>query len=140
MREPGIFWWPGQLPAGIVNREISSTLDLLPTILDIADVEIPGDRVVDGYSLREMLLENLPGPRNTMFYYRGNDLRAVRHGPWKAHYITTSDRGREAVEQNPPVLFNLDKDPGEQHNVAETNPEILEEIYRIRMEHEKTFD
>ena len=140
MREPGIFWWPGNVPSGIVHTGISSTLDILPTLLDLAGVQSLENRVLDGYSLREMLLDRAESPRKEMFYYRGRELRAIRVGPWKAHFVTTSDMGRDPVEQDPPFLFNLEVDPGEQYNVADGNTEVIESILKFRSDHERTFD
>jgi arylsulfatase A len=139
-REPGIFWWPGKIPAGSVNAGLSSTLDMLPTILDFAGSGLPDDRILDGFSLREMLIENGRSPRRAMFYYKGKNLQAIRLGPWKAHYITTSELGKDPAEHDPPLLFNLEEDPGERYDVAKENTEILEVIRKLRIEHEKTFD
>ena len=139
MRVPGIFWCPGNVQAGSENMEISSTLDLLPTILDIAGVEAPDDRVLDGYSLKDMLLKGAPSKRNEMFFYRGNTIRAIRMGPWKAHYVTTDEMGKNPESLDSPVLYNLNHDPGEKYDVAEENPEVLAEMEKLKEAHKNTF-
>ena len=96
--------------------------------------------LICGHWYYEMLIDNAPGPRSSMFYYKGKNLQAIRSGPWKAHYITTDELGKDPVEQDPPLLFNLDKDPGEHYNVADENPEILELIRKLMLEHERTFE
>jgi arylsulfatase A-like enzyme len=138
-REPGIFWWPGTVPEGSVNTGLSGTLDILPTILDFAGSKLPDDRIMDGYSLREMLTDQAQSPRKAFFYYKGKNLQAIRSGPWKAHYRTTNEFGKNPVEHDPPLLFNLEEDPGEKYDVANENPEILEAIQKLRIKHEKSF-
>jgi arylsulfatase A len=57
-----------------------------------------------------------------LFYYRNNDLRAVRSGPWKLHEFGE--------------FYNLDKDIGEKTDVAAQHPDIvgrlLEQLEKIR--------
>lgn len=48
MRVPGIAWWPGTVPAGRLNREIASTMDLLPTALALAGGHLLANRALDG--------------------------------------------------------------------------------------------
>ena len=41
-------------------------------------------------------------------------LMAVRHGPWKAHFITPVAYGTDKpVDHDPPLLFPLGRDPGD---------------------------
>jgi arylsulfatase A-like enzyme len=66
-----------------------------------------------------------------MFYYRGAQLYAVRHGPFKAHFITKPAYGAgAAVKHDPPLLYHLGHDPSEKHDVAARHPEALEAIGR----------
>jgi arylsulfatase A-like enzyme len=137
MREPTIFWQPGAIKPGVVT-DIGSTLDLLPTFCALAGVKAPADRVLDGYDLSAALRSKGRSPRQTMFYWRGSKLYAVRHGAFKAHFITRSEYGGEPeVTHATPELYNLDHDPSEKWNVAAKRPEIIAEISRIAEEHKK---
>lgn len=142
MREPMIAWWPGTIPAGTVVRELGSTLDLFTTFVALADGQLPGDRVYDGYDLRPVLLGEGPSPRDAMFYYRGNELYAVRKGPFKAHFVTENAYGedRRKTRHDPPLLFHLGLDPGERHDVAMRHPEVIDEIRRIAEAHLRTVE
>ena len=51
IRVPGIVRWPGVLPAGEVNDKTVCSLDLLPTLCELASVAPPADRELDGTSL-----------------------------------------------------------------------------------------
>lgn len=131
MREPGLAWWPGTVPAGSVQPAVTSTMDLFTTALAMGGVEAPDDRIIDGKNLLPLLKgESKDEVRETYFYYRGEQIYAVRKGPWKAHFITqweyTPDN--QYTEHETPLLFNLDHDPSEQYNLAEQHPEVISEI------------
>jgi len=139
MREPTIFWQPGRIQPGVVHG-IGSTLDILPTACKLAGATIPDDRYLDGLDLSPVLFGNDESPRKTMFYYRGQQLYAVRKGAFKAHFITeteyTKDKNRQ--QHDPPLLFNLMHDPSEKYNVADKHPEVLAEIAKIVEQHKAT--
>src|SRR5215475_645513 len=138
MREPTIFWRPGAIKPGVVT-DIGSTLDLLPTFCALAGAPAPSDRVLDGYDLSEVLQGKGRSPRQTMFYWRGSKLYAVRHGSFKAHFITQSEYGADApVTHATPELYNLDQDPSEKWNIAATRPEVIAEIRRLAEAHKQS--
>jgi arylsulfatase A-like enzyme len=135
MRVPGIAWWPGKIPANTVNRGMASTMDLFVTSLKLGGAAVPSDRVIDGVDLRPTLLDGKPSPRDTYFYYRGEQLFAVRQGPFKAHYFTQTGYGQPKPDAHtPPLLFHLGVDPGETYNVAAAHPDVLS---RLQVEVEK---
>ncbi|MEO1993659.1 MAG: sulfatase, partial [Planctomycetaceae bacterium] len=74
MREPGLAWWPGRIPAGRVTSELGCTMDIYATALKLAGVPQPKDRIVDGVDLSPILFGSGPSPRRSMFYYRGTRL------------------------------------------------------------------
>jgi arylsulfatase A-like enzyme len=141
MREPTVFWWPGTIQPGVV-MEMGSTLDLLPTLGRLARANVPEDRVLDGLDLSPTLLENKPSPRSQMIYYHGDEVFAVRQGMYKAHFKTkTSYQGqREAEVHDPPLLFHLGHDPGEQHDVAKSHPEVVKRLQGLKADHEATVE
>jgi arylsulfatase A-like enzyme len=128
MREPGIAWWPGKIKP-VVSHELASSLDFLPTMLALAGVPLPSDRILDGVDMAPILFGPGKSRRETMFYYRGTELYALRKGPFKAHFITKPGYGPGETERHdPPLLFNLNEDPSESIDVARTHPEVLAEI------------
>lgn len=129
MREPGIFWWPGRVQAGVVAQDIASTMDVFTTCLKLAGATVPEDRVIDGLDLTPLLTGKGPGPRDVMFFYRGVQLYAVRKGPFKAHFITRSGYGPDKPQpHDPPLLYHLGHDPGEKFDVARDHPEVIADI------------
>jgi arylsulfatase A-like enzyme len=138
MREPSIFWGPGILKPQVV-MELGTTMDLLPTFCSMANVEIPEDRIYDGFDLSPVLKGSGGSPREVVFYYRGEDIYAIRKGAYKAHFITQGEYGPPAKEiHDPPLLFNLEVDPSEQTDIASQHPEVLLEMKRIVEEHRAT--
>ncbi|KAL2088478.1 hypothetical protein ACEWY4_015377 [Coilia grayii] len=137
MREPAIAWWPGHIPAGTVSRQLGSVMDLFTTSIALAGLVAPDDRVLDGLDLRPVLFNNSVIDR-PIFYYRGNEMMAVRVGPYKAHYWTWSNSWEEfnkginfcpgeevagitthTQEEHTlqPLIFHLGRDPGEKYPI-----------------------
>ncbi|TRY96188.1 hypothetical protein DNTS_026764 [Danionella cerebrum] len=90
MREPAIAWWPGRIPAGTVSQQLASVMDLFSTSLAVAGLPPPDDRIIDGLDLSPVLFNSSLLDR-PIFYYRGNQMMAVRIGQYKAHYWTWSN-------------------------------------------------
>jgi len=138
MREPCIFWWPGTIRPAVVH-DLGATMDLLPTILKLAGAEVPADRVLDGFDLRPVLSGRGHSPRDTVFYYRGMRLYAVRKGPYKVHFITQSAYGKDKpVAHDPPLLYHLGNDPAEKFDVAKDHPDVIAEIRQEVERHRRT--
>jgi uncharacterized sulfatase len=140
MREPAIFYWPGKIEPEVVAG-IGSGLDFLPTLAAIAGADLPGDRLYDGVDLSETLLRGGPSPREELFFWRFQDVFAVRKGPYKAHFTTMNSFSTQPPEQHQsPLLFNLEVDPSEQFNIADQHPEVVAELSRLVADHKKTIE
>ncbi|HVR30376.1 MAG TPA: sulfatase-like hydrolase/transferase, partial [Thermoanaerobaculia bacterium] len=136
VRVPGIAWWPGRVPAGVVSQELSGTLDLFTTALALAGVPLPQDRFIDGVDLSPVLFGEGASPRDTHVYYRDTQLYALRKGWWKAHFRSRSGYGPDpVVTHDPPALYHLGRDPGEQHDVGAQFPEVLADLEREAERH-----
>jgi arylsulfatase A len=139
MREPAIAWWPGTVPAGVTTQEMASTMDLYVTAIKLAGGAVPDDRPIDGYDITPLLTGKGKSPRDTMYFYRGTKLFAVRHGPWKAHFLTQAAYGSKdaPVDHDPPLLYHLGRDPGEKTDVAKDNAEVVKRLKDIVATHRK---
>lgn len=140
MRVPGVAWWPKKIKAGSVTHELASSMDLFSTILHWADVEIPKDRMIDSVDMSPILFGKGKSQRDTMFYYRGSELFAIRKGQFKAHFQTApgyaGNRIQEKFEKHEtPLLFNLSQDPSERFDVAKKYPDVLADIQRELEQH-----
>jgi len=139
VRTPAIFWWPGTIKPAVVT-DVGSAMDLFVTAARLAGAEPPSDRPIDGLDLRAALTSGSRGPARTLFYYWDSELRAVRKGPYKAHFITSGayGEGEPRTEHNPPLLFNLAEDPGERFDVAAAHPDVIADLQREAAAHRKT--
>lgn len=132
-RVPGIFWGPGRVRAGTV-RGVGSQLDLLPTIAGFAGIELAADRPLDGTSLVGTLTSTSPSPRETVAYYRQGEVYALRHGRYKAHFVTEGVYGdpEPRVVHEPPVIFDLSRDPGERYPIETPPDALIDEFRRLK--------
>lgn len=118
MREPTVVRWPGKIPAGKLNDELMTTMDLLPTFAKLAGAAIPTDRVIDGKDIWPTLIGKALTPHELFFYHSGNQLQAVRSGKWKLYV----NKGK------PTQLYDLESDIGERNNVVKSNPEVVQRL------------
>jgi len=112
-RIPLIVNAPGQVAPGEVDT-VTSLLDIAPTLLDLAGVDIPG--TLDGGSVMPLVGGSDP-ERTVMGEYLGEGAVApvfmLRRGRLK--YVWS--------EPDPPQLYDLAADPHELTNLASTSPE-----------------
>ncbi|HEX7360986.1 MAG TPA: sulfatase [Bryobacteraceae bacterium] len=144
VRVPCIFRWPGHLPEGETLTGITSLMDIFPTFVQMAGGKLPGGRIIDGKSLLDYMKGESGCPRNRFFYYFGRRLFAVRVGDWKLSFIerNRTPRGRltKPVYCHPPQLYNLAKDPGEQHDVASDHPKMVDRLSNVALDFQSTMD
>lgn len=143
VRVPCIIRWPGHIPADSVCDKIASTMDLLPTLAELAGTELPG-HPIDGISILR-LLEAAPtiSPRESLYYYYGTQLQCVRKGRWKLHFPHSYRSYRDVAPGKDGVpgptsqgesgleLYDLDNDVGEQHNLVDRYPEIVRKLQAL---------
>ncbi|XP_049623763.1 arylsulfatase L [Suncus etruscus] len=165
VRVPGIFRWPGVLPPGRVVSAPTSLMDVFPTLARLGGARVPQDRVIDGRDLMPLLLGTTPdAPHEFLMHYCENRLHAVRWYEaagdivWKVHYTTPLFHppgagacygrgvcpcsGPGVVHHDPPLLFDLSRDPGETHVLTpHTEPrfqEVMDKVRRAVDAHKKT--
>jgi arylsulfatase A-like enzyme len=139
VRTPAIFWWPGTIRPSVVT-DIGSEMDLFATAAALAGAALPTDRVIDGVDLRRLLNGTGSNLGRVLFYYWDDELRAVRKGAYKAHFITSGayGEGEPRREHNPPLLFNLADDPSERHDVAALHPDIVADLVKEAEAHRRS--
>lgn len=128
-RVPFIAAGPGITRRGLLNGTFTQVLDIVPTVLDYAKVQVPGGKFagrpiesLEGASLKPLLANPLLRtlhPSDAFFGWELWARRAGRQGNWKI------------VWQNPPwgpkerwALYDVVKDPAEQHDLSESHPAI----------------
>ena len=142
---PAFFTWPGHIPEGVQRDDLMSSLDIYPTILDYAGINIPDTAA--GINLREHLEKQTPVKREKLFgaiyptaathegefperdvyalyvrtdkwkyvYYPRAVEGDVAQRPWKLHHILAEAPLRNRGDEN---LYLLESDPYERHDLS----------------------
>ncbi|MFT5465713.1 MAG: arylsulfatase A [Verrucomicrobiales bacterium] len=139
IRVPGILRWPGRIEAGTSSDTPVCGVDLLPTLCELAGVETPTDRAIDGTSFTPVF-EGKPIERETPLYWHlyhaPGPKVAMRDGDWKL----LADLDIELIERPPNLtaaqneankmaeltdfqLYNLKDDTAESQQLLEAQPE-----------------
>ena len=133
MRVPALAWWPGIIPAGTDCPEVMGMLDILPTLASLAGAPLPTGRRLDGIDISPHL-RGIPGtpPAHDVFhYFSGLKLMAIRKGPWKLHFGSTTEKRTPANAKGGPELYHLADDPGESRNVAAQHPDMVASLMEL---------
>lgn len=149
-RVPAIFVWPGQIPAGQVSDAMITSMDLISLFSDLAGIEMPKDRKIDGKNIIELLIgKTEQSPHEYFHYYNGLSLQGVRNEKWKLQlprdisdqpYWARSGSAlrKPYLSLKQPLLFDMKNDVGEKKNVISKHPEVAEklekEAKRVRKE------
>lgn len=129
-RVPFIARWPNRIPAGTVIREPSLSMDLFPTVAQLAGAPVPQDRIIDGRDIWP-LLAAIPGaksPHETFYFYSRGRFDAVRWQNWKYYPAVHSEKTAMSGETHrdyPPALYNLATDIAESRDVSRDHPEVV---------------
>lgn len=141
-----VLWvhWPAKLNSGTSSREVAAHIDLMPTILDACQVEVPEGVQLDGRSFLKLLTgEQNEWPERPLVIqsHRGDQPVRYHHfltrlGRWKL--LHGSGFGREEFEGQPEFeLYDVVDDPGETENLIDQRPEVAA---RLRGAYNRWFD
>ena len=121
-RVPCLVRWPERIAPGTRVTEMTSALDLLPTLGRLTGAPVPVDRLLDGADISELIgLDGPPVDADRCFFFIGGaNIEAVRVGRWKLH---VRKGGTELFE-----LYDLASDVGEVTDVSDDHPDIVAEL------------
>jgi arylsulfatase A-like enzyme len=123
-RVPAIILWKGKIEGGSVSADMARSIDLYPTLLQLAGASTDMDQDIDGLDLSDFFFGRQASPVTEMIYERGGRIKALRKGDWKI-VRTGSGNDTEGIE-----LYNLKRDISERYNVADQYPEIAEDLVK----------
>jgi len=137
-RVPLIASWPGHIPAATVSGEMGMNIDLLPTITEAAQIDLPEDHELDGRSLLPVLSGKGETSHEYLFFFNNEDVVAIRdrkwklvtHGYYRKLYIAFDRAGPKHGHPGPYfLLFDMEDPEPERYSLARDNPEVVDRLY-----------
>ena len=110
VRSPLVISWPGVIKAGTVVTQICSAMDLMPTLAELAGVDVVSTKPIDGMSIAPVFLDEKAS---------WSDRTLVHH--WKERVSVRTQRFRLDYEGR---LYDMDKDPGQHVELNDSQPEV----------------
>ena len=142
-RVPMILKWPDIVNAGRTSIHAVSLNDILATMADITDYELPSDAAEDSFSMLSILLgEQNNYKRESVIHHSVDGYFAIRKGKWKLNVCAGSGGWSNPVESKAEELglpwlqlYDMDSDPGEKENLADEHPDIVNELKELLSKH-----
>ena len=144
-RVPCIVKYPNKINSGTVIDEPLMGIDWLPTFANVTGSSMSSNKI-DGKNIWPLLIsETRKSPHEALyFYYRANELHAVRSGEWKLYFprsyrsLNGKNGGKDGIpvkyEQNvvnEKQLYNLKEDPSELNNIVNDHPNIVSKLEKM---------
>jgi arylsulfatase len=130
IRVPFFMYWPGKLPEDREIAQYAAHIDLLPTVLDLAGISLPGGVELDGRSLVGAIEgESVSWADRPLFFHWGRGLPepyrnvAVRRGAHKlvAHTSYEAELGEFQ-------LFDIARDPFEITDISAAHEGVVADL------------
>lgn len=144
IRVPSVMMWKNHIKPQTVIDVPTSLMDIFPTLVSaVFRGTLPDDRIIDGKNIYPLLTgKDSTPPHRFLFHYCGTDIHAARYTPgngedvFKVLYATprwTDDtegcgfmchcNERHVIRHDPPLLYNIAKDPSETIPLNADDPE-----------------
>lgn len=135
-RVAGIMRWPGVIEPGAKSNQLISSVDLFPTICDLVDVQLPGDRVIDGVSILNVLRGDPFLREKPLFWniaYTHSPNMALRFGKYSLlgyfDPIESADEFKQDWIKSATLtsfeLYDLDNDPRQEKDLKYKDHELF---------------
>jgi len=165
-RVPAIAQWAGRVPAGSVIASPAMGIDLFPTLLGLAGLDLPRDRTIDGRNIEGLLSgRESASPHEALFFFNANVIDGVRGGRWKYYRWVNQymwplpldkvstvagravQRGHRYTDPQTeatappltPLLFDLTADTSESYNVITQHPDDAARLHSAIEQWEREF-
>ena len=128
VRTPFLARWPAVIQPGQVSDHLAAFWDFLPTFSELTGSEKPAQ--TDGISFLNTLIGKKQNEKHNFLYWEFFELggkQAILKGKWKAIRLNV----REIPEKQVFELYDLENDPGETNNVAESHPLMVKEFMEL---------
>lgn len=124
--------WPGTIPGGRTVDAMSMNFDQFATVLELAGIEPPDDRVIDGRNIMPVLRSNETSPHDTLYFFWRDQLLAIHHENWKYHrHHQVEDVNVypwPTITKKSPYMYDLRTDRNESYSVLGNHPDVAEKL------------
>jgi arylsulfatase A-like enzyme len=127
IRSPAIINWPKNIPSGQVINEPGVAMDIFPTFLTAAGVDL-NQYELDGKNILPMVIEGKKSSHDGLFWEM-NEQTAVRKDKWKL--VLNGYLVEDVPSEDNVHLFDLENDMAESINLKEKYPQITKELKKI---------
>ena len=120
IRVPWAMRWHGNIKPGSMIHDPIISLDLIPTLIEVAGSESKPEWKLDGRSILARITGKVNSlPTRPLFWRQNGTIgdRSLREGNWKIHHQRSSG--------GPPKLYNLHDDIGEKNDLSTKHPDIF---------------
>jgi arylsulfatase A len=121
IRVPGLAYWPGRIPAGVVSEDVMHLTDLLPTFVEAAGGETQSSWHVDGVNQLDVWMGKTRCAGRRLFWEwesEGSRQLAAMEGRFKL----------VVIEGGKPELYDVVGDPAERRDLSAQYPELTKEL------------
>ncbi len=129
VRTPCIIKWKNKIPKGKVSDNIIASIDIYPTLLDLAGVD-KSLYDLDGVSLKEFIFNpDKVKPRDEYLYVKEGKIVGIRKNEW----VFLPQTGKRFIPKDffEQELFNIMSDTGQKLNMIKRNREKALEMRKL---------
>ena len=128
IRVPAVAVWPNRIAAGEASDAVALTMDIFPTLLEVAGIGLPQD--IDGASLVPVMEGSGTLPADRLLFWErregyqiGGAYHAVRSGVWKLV--------QPHMPTDPFELYDLLEDPHENNERCDEDADICSGLHQL---------
>ncbi len=137
IRVPAVIRWPERLEAGSVMNQMTTVMDVLPTLAAAAGIAIESTSQLDGQDMWPALARGKKIPRRTPVGFvseipiPGLIHLAIFDGAWKLVQVLRESQTTITLRT---LLYRIEQDPDEENDLAASHPEVVERMSDLRWE------
>ncbi|MCK0147846.1 arylsulfatase [Arenibacter sp. F26102] len=118
VRSPLVMQWKDKLPQGKRISQIASSIDLLPTLSELAQIQVKTLKPLDGKSLKPLLMEDNASWDDRVVYNHWNRSTSIRTQKYR---LDSEDR-----------LYDMEKDGGQTTDLSGKLPQLADSLKRLK--------
>jgi arylsulfatase A len=135
-RTPFITYWKGKIKSGVSN-EVVCTVDLAASLAGLTGQSLAPEGCLDSFDISQALLgeSNAKGRDHLLQQDNGSGNFGLREGDWKLVRLKQRGKSQATVSKQDVALptseyslYRLSDDPGERHDMAAENPEVVQRM------------